>query len=137
MRTIAQEYARLDDFAAMEAGWLGGYGSVISPLVVAAANQAIDVISAASLMAPGTFPLEEGGIQVEWMIVDDKDSAALSLELVETAGTVNCESFALFIHNIGEDGETKRAKSDDHHTVQQGIDFAMAVLRSIDTPEVS
>jgi hypothetical protein len=131
---LEDQIARLDGFATEKAGWLDGYGEVISPLTIEAAKDVVKAVSAADVQQPATFMTEEGGVQVEWMVTGDPESIVMSLELVEVDGVVHSESFALFIHKFNEPGKKNAVLSVDDHTVLQGIDFAISILRLFETP---
>ena len=58
---------RLMDLAYLEEGWLNGGGGAISFAALDFARDVLTGVGAAGLQAPKVFPMEDGGVQLEWI----------------------------------------------------------------------
>lgn len=59
--------ARMAQLAALEQGWLDGYGEPIEPGCITAATELIEAAMAAGMPRPVIAPLESGGVTFEWL----------------------------------------------------------------------
>lgn len=64
--TLDQRHERLTSIGELEAGWLDGSGKKISATALDATRKYIDSLSAAGAPLPSMFPMENGGVQIEW-----------------------------------------------------------------------
>lgn len=60
-------HPKLVELSHLASGWLDGtQGKLIAPAALGAAHDLLQVIANASIRPPGIFPMESGGIQLEW-----------------------------------------------------------------------
>jgi hypothetical protein len=87
---------RLQYLANLEEGWLDGYGVPSRPEATQAVESLLSAVfpddSEYSLKQPGIFPIEEGGINLEWFV----GNRIISIEVM---GDYD-ETYSLFYMNV-------------------------------------
>ena len=66
MSELDDAVERLESFRDIEAGWLDGHGSAVSPQAVDKARMFLEILSKAG--PPASFPMEDGGVSLEWVL---------------------------------------------------------------------
>ena len=60
-------HPRIVELSNLRAGWLhGDLGQTIATSALVSANSILELIASAEIAPPGVFPMEDGGIQIEW-----------------------------------------------------------------------
>jgi hypothetical protein len=105
--------ARLIELAALEPGWNEGHGMPVEFAALDAARDILLQLHQDSLAMPSVFPLEDGGVQLEWA----------SPELVSSIEISPDVNFSLFRLVVG----TRQSESQDTDQMPEAIDFARQV----------
>lgn len=80
--------ARLDEFRALQDGWLEGHGRAPSPAGLAWFSESFERHFPSDLPLPHLYPTEDGGIQAEWSLAPYE--ASIEIDLLARTGEWYC-----------------------------------------------